>query len=100
MVTHDKTIYCKQCRQIGRIKQEWFKSRCRDCHLFGSSWYYFLLFRLMSQHRDDQETLKRLNRKVNSILRWITQDLEPSLRHTHTQLPEESLLKLLTIADK
>lgn len=98
--THDKTIYCSTCRLIGRIKQDWYRSRCRDCQSWGSSWLYFLLFHLMSQHRDDQKTLKHLNRRVNSILRWLLEELKPALSDSNKSITEETFLKLLTIVEK
>lgn len=100
MASHDKSPYCSLCRKLSRMKQEWYKSHCRECHSWGSSPLYYLIFRLEARHNDDQAMLKHLNRKVNSLFRWIIQDLEPALRASHTHLPEETFLKVLSIASK
>lgn len=100
MATHDKTIYCSTCNTINRIKRDWYKSPCRDCHSWGSSWLYYLLFRLITQHQDDQRMLRHLNRKFNSLLAWILEDLQPSIRDPTGHVSEETFLKALTLRKK
>ena len=100
MATHAKSIYCDVCRSINRTKHRWYKSACRDCHSWGSSWFYYLLFHLITQHQDDRLMIRQLNRKVDSLLRWIIEDLQPTIGDPTAPVSEETFLKVLTLAKK
>lgn len=100
MTTHDKTIYCNICRSLSKLKHKWFKSPCRDCHSWGSSWLYYLIFHLIAQHQDDARIIRQLTKRLDALLRWLIQDLEPALRHSHKNFPEDLFLKVLAIGRK
>ena len=95
MTTHDKTAFCKVCRSLGSLKRKWYKSPCRDCQSWGSSWLYFLIFSLMVQIEDDKQTLQHLSNKINSMLRWLHKDLKPRLEETTALDLDEVFMKVL-----
>lgn len=98
MSTHDKTVFCETCRKLSAIRRRWLKGPCRDCPGWSKSFYHFLIVHALAGHEDDRLTIEHVNSRVNSLLRWVIEDLQPGLDDSKLEISPETFIKVLTLA--
>jgi len=99
MPTHDKTIFCKQCRNFRNLREKFVKSACRDCGSYASRFSFYVLAHHSALNSDYKQAIAKLQTENANLRRWLLETLQPLLERTTGRCLFEEFVKIMAASE-